>query len=153
MHRADRWELKFYSCFERVDDWATALGRSASARASNDTCGVKARQALAQERPGHVGHGVAFYVDLVADALADTARTSVYLVRQESLQADVDGIAAWLGVRGLDTALPRVHTRYPRSSDVALSPPGRAALVAALAGEFAAVRALEAHAVNGVPYT
>ena len=145
-HSMDRWELKFYTCFETVDAFAAALdpGR-------NDTCGELATQVFAPERPGHISHGLAFYLADVGAALRDLARTSVYLIRQESLQADVDGVAAWLKVDPelLNTTLPHAHTGYPREGDAALAPAHRAFLEAYLDDEVAYLAALENHAANG----
>ena len=75
----------------------------------------------------------------------------MYLIRQESLQADVDGVAAWLKVDPelLNTTLPHAHTGYPREGDAALAPAHRAFLEAYLDDEVAYLAALENHAANG----
>ncbi|KAH8095524.1 hypothetical protein JL720_2831 [Aureococcus anophagefferens] len=144
-HSMDRWELKFYTCFETVDAFAAALdpGR-------NDTCGELATQVFAPERPGHISHGLAFYLADVGAALRDLARTSVYLVRQESLQVDVDGVAAWLKVDPelLNTTLPHAHAATPRGRRGAGA--GAPRLPGAyLDDEVAYLAALENHAANG----
>jgi hypothetical protein len=137
-------ENEMYSCFPELPG---GVNRFAEALDEDSRCGLLARTCLHQPSAQcmHLGRGHYYY--LVASALMDVLMGEgkhVAIVRQESLESDVDALLEWLCVAAEARApLDDLKTTYRRSSDTRLSAKGRAALERHLGGEHYAKERIE----------
>lgn len=116
-------------------------------------CGSVARDSLQQESASeHLGKGLQYYLGDVIHLLQQNSSKKVYLVRSDSMQADIDGIGpALLGMSAgsLNTTVEHKKDDYPRKDDTLLSDWGRMLLKRELHREYWLLDVLEQVAVNG----
>ena len=112
-----------------------------------------ARDVLQQQSASeHLGKGLQYYLGDVIHLLQQNSSKKVYLVRSDSMQADIDGIgAALLGEAAgtLNTTVAHMKDDYPRRTDTQLSDWGRLLLKRELHREYWILDVLEQVAVNG----
>ena len=144
-------EKLYDGCFASVPGAAAAF---AEALEEESECGALARGCLHEPALGcqHIGKGHAYYLrDTGLLELLKRDDKRVFVVREESFEADVAALWEWMCLPASRVPLlARAHTeqRSPRSSDKELTAAGEAALRAHLAHEYHVKRVVEALADN-----
>ena len=96
----------------------------------------------------HLCKGHFWYLSAVLEPLRKT-NASVYLVRTETFQDDLEGLPEWLGVDDWTDEVESRHDSYALKDETYLSPAGRELLRAAVQREYNVLQQLEEFSVNG----
>jgi len=132
-------EKQVYGCFRTFNNLSEALG-------DNNTCGDLARGVFSDPVTGsHMSMGASWYLSKQLDCVL---AQKPHLVRTESIDADLQSLAAWLNVTKPDMHLMHDKGQYPMRPQKYLSAKARELLSQQLKEEYAVMEKLERAARN-----
>lgn len=146
------FDINLYKCFPSINDFAEALGPEYSGNSSTK-CRSIARDALDLNSTfygPHLMQGYRFYMGPEILDYFNIQNRSIYVVHQETMEADLMGLSDFLHVKLKHPRISQRRSAYKRKNDKYISEQGKVNLRKALQPEYDFLEQLEDSSVNRI---